>query len=174
MPHITLRGQCHADAQTVYDLLADASTHLIWNGEQQAKNFRLLTLVASPGPLLAGSVFISTGTIPMTSRIWRDRSTVTIADSPRSFEFRTDSVIDFHDGSRMEATFLHRYEIEPAKEGCEVVYRMRQISLKNGMWRVRLPVLRQLTWSLALPMSAKPGLSNLLRMAETRYMVRST
>ncbi len=165
-PQFTLRMNCNAARGTVYDLLADLNTHLQWNGEQQAKDFRVLTLTAPAGTATAGTVFDSTGNIPMSSRLWHDHSTVTVADRPRVFEFRTDGIVEFQDGTRMEASFTNRYEVEAAGEGSRIAYTMRLESLRNGMWRISLPVFRTLVWKFGIPMGTKPVLRNLVRMAE--------
>ncbi len=162
----TIRMHSKASPEAIYDVLADLNTHLIWNGEQQAKDFRLLSLSAEPGPANVGAVFESTGLIPLSRRIWKDTSTVATAQRPGLFEFRTHGVVDFGNGTGMDTTFLHRYSLEAEREGTRVSYTMRLESLKNGMWRISLPLLRTLLWKVGIPMATRPGLKNLLRMAE--------
>src|SRR5260370_7139633 len=76
--------------EDVYDILADLKTHLDWGGARQSSDFRLLSLEAAPGPATVGTSFSSTGTIPMSVRRWKDSSTVTVADRPRTFEVLTE------------------------------------------------------------------------------------
>ena len=174
MQQMRLQGSSRATPQAVYKLLAEVQTHIVWNGQQQAKNFRLLTLDAPPGLRGAGDVFSSTGKIPMSSRIWRDVSTITRAEAPRVFEFRTESLVELAGGKCTEASFLHRYEIEPSQGGCSVTYTLRQLSLRNGMWRMTWPLLCQTMWRVGLPIMVRPGLRNLLRLAEEREAAGSS
>src|ERR1700730_4434863 len=88
-----LTKPCSAPPEIVYDLLADLGSHLTWAGTQQSSDFRLLTLEAPPGPATAGTAFTSTGTIPMSMRHWQDRSEVTVAERPRTFEFVTNATV---------------------------------------------------------------------------------
>ncbi len=165
-PQFTIRGDCKARPEAAYDLVANVQSHLEWNGERQAKNFRLLTLTAQPGAAVAGSTWESTGSTPMSSRRWYDRSTVTVAERPRVFEFRTEATAPFQNGERMEAVIVHRYEFEPKGGGTCVSYTMRQESMEHGMWRLTLPLLRPLMWRFGIPMMTRRGFNALLHMAE--------
>ena len=51
--------------QAVYDLLADLRSHLQWAGEQQAKNYRLVSMEAPDGPATVGTEFSTVGADPM-------------------------------------------------------------------------------------------------------------
>src|SRR5438270_5867654 len=108
-PTAQISSHCEAGPEAVYAVLADLRTHLQWGGVGQSADFRLLTLEAQAGPAVAGTTFTSTGTIPMSARRWNDRSTVTVADRPRRFEFTTEARAG--DGRAMTATYSHRYEI---------------------------------------------------------------
>ena len=147
-------------------VLADLRTHLQWGGVGQSADFRLLTLEAQAGPAVAGTTFTSTGTIPMSARRWKDRSTVTVADRPRRFEFTTEARAG--DGRAMTATYSHRYEISAEGSGSRVVYTLTQLAIANPMLRMALPGIRQLTWRMAIPMFAGRGFRGLLALAADR------
>src|SRR5260370_7584735 len=124
-PHTALMSlACKAKPEDVYDLLADLKTHLVWGGARQSSDFRLLSLQAPPGPATVGTTFSSTGTIPMSVRRWKDRSTVTAADRPRTFEFITEARAG--DRNAMTARYRHRYEISSDPAGSPVPYPLTQ------------------------------------------------
>ena len=154
-----------APPDVVYDLLSDLSTHLTWAGAQQSTDFRLLSLQAPPGPATAGTVFTSTGTIPMSSRRFEDRSKVTVAERPRTFEFVTDATVR-RAGHSMEAIYRHRYEITPTSDGSLVSYQLTQLNVTNPFLRLSLPVVRTMSWRVALPFMAGRGFRNLIALAE--------
>ena len=162
-----LSRSCSASPEVVYDFLADLSTHLTWAGTEQTSDFRLLTLEAPPGPASAGTTFTSTGTIPMSSHRWQDRSKVTIAERPTTFEFVTTATAR---GARrtMEGTFRHRYEIEATPGGSEVSYAMTQLEMSNPWPRLGVPVVKELSWRFAIPFMAGRGFRNLLARAEAQ------
>lgn len=143
-----LTGSCSAPPDAAYDLVADLGTHVNWAGTQQTSNFRLVSLEAPPGPAGVGTTFTSTGTIPMSSRRWQDRSQVTVAERPNIFEFVTTATAR---GARrsMEATYRHRYEIESTPGGSKVSYSMTQLKIANPMLRLGLPVVKDLSWRFA-------------------------
>jgi hypothetical protein len=154
-----------ASPEVVFEFLADLGTHLTWAGTQQSSDFRLLSLDAPSGVATAGTEFRSTGTIPMSSRRWEDRSTVTVADRSRTFEFVTRATV-LRAGRSMEATYRHRYEIAASSGGSVVTYEMTQLSVANPFLRLSLPVVRDLSWRVALPFMAGRGFRNLLALAE--------
>jgi hypothetical protein len=156
----------------VYDFLADLGTHVTWAGTQQTSGFRLLSLEAPSGPARAGTEFTSTGTLPMSSRRWQDRSLVTAAARPNTFEFVTAAAAR---GARssMEATYRHRYEITAAPGGSEVSYSMTQLSISKPLLRLGLPLVRNLTWRFGIPFMAGRGFRNLLSIAEQSARNRS-
>jgi polyketide cyclase/dehydrase/lipid transport protein len=161
---ISLLSQARPEA--VYDVLADLRTHLEWGGARQIRDFRLLSLDASRGPATVGTAFSSTGTIPMSARRWQDRSTVTVADRPRTFEFTTEGKAG--ERQAMTARFRHRYEISPEAAGSRITYTLTQLAIANPMLRMALPGIRQLTWRLAIPLLASRGLRNLIALAQER------
>lgn len=166
-PTARLSRMCAAPPAVVYDLLTDLRSHLRWGGSEQSSNFRLLSLQAPDGPAAVGTVFSSSGTIPMSAKRWEDRSTVTVAMRPSTFEFVTEGRVG--SGSRaMQARYVHRYEIAATKEGSLVTYTMSQEQIANPFLRLALPVIRQLTWRFAIPMMAGRGFRNLLLAAEAK------
>jgi len=154
-----------APPEAVYDLLADLESHLTWAGTQQTRDFRLLSLDAPASPATAGTTFSSTGSIPMSSQRWVDRSKVTAAERPNTFEFVTSATTR---GARrsMEATYRHRYEIKAAQGGSNVSYTMTQLAVSNPLLRLSLPLVRELTWRLGIPFMAGRGFRNLVALAE--------
>lgn len=168
--HVT--KSCSAPPDVVYDLLADLRTHVTWAGTQQTSDFRLLSLEAPPGPAGVGTTFTSTGTIPMSSRRWQDRSQVTAAERPSTFEFVTTATARGAKRS-MEATYRHRYEIAATAEGSQVSYTMTQLKMANPLLRLGLPVVKDLTWRFGIPFMAGRGFRNLLSNAEQRARAQS-
>ena len=101
----------------------------------------------------------------MSARRWKDRSTVTLAVRPDIFEFVTCATVQRSPRS-MEATYRHRYEIAVAPGGSEVTYTFTQLELVNPFLRLGLPVVRTMTWRVAIPFLAGRGFRNLLALAE--------
>ena len=160
-----LTKRCPAPPEVVYDVVADIRTHLTWGGAQQRSDFRLLSLDAPAGLATVGTTFTSTGAIPMSVRKWADRSTVTIAVRPATFEFITHASAH-GSGRSMGATYRSRYEIAPAPGGSEVSYEFTQLEVSNPFLRLALPVVRTMTWRVGLPFLAGRGFRNLLALAE--------
>jgi hypothetical protein len=103
----------------------------------------------------------------MSGKHWEDRSTVTVAVRPSTFEFVTEGRVG--SGSRaMQARYVHRYEIAATKDGSLVTYTMTQDQIANPFLRLSLPVIRQLTWRFAIPILAGRGFRNLLVVAEAK------
>jgi hypothetical protein len=163
-PTARITSHTEAGPESVYDLLADLPSHLQWAGSGQSADFRLLALEAPVGPAVAGTIFTSTGTIPMSARRWSDRSTVTIADRPRTFEFTTDARAG--EGRAMTARYSHRYEIAAEGSGSRVTYTLTQLAVTDPMLRMALPGIRWMTWRVAIPMFAGRGFRSLLALAE--------
>jgi hypothetical protein len=99
----------------------------------------------------------------MSARRWGDRSTVTVADRARTFEFTTEGK-----AGAMTARHRHRYEISREADGSRVTYTLTQLAIANAMLRLALPGIRQLTWRLAIPLLASRGLRNLVALTEER------
>lgn len=159
-----LAADACASCEAVYCVLANVGTHLDWAGRGQPPYFRLLSLDAPDGRLTVGDVFSSTGSIPASGRRFHDRSRVVLAEPPSLFEFVTEATVPGRNS--MQATFRHRYELEPNGDGCRVRYTFRQENLVNPMLRLSLPLVRDLTWKFGMPMMMRGGLRNLVRAAE--------
>lgn len=162
-----LTRSCSAPPDVVYDILADLRTHMTWAGTEQTGDFRLVSLEAPEGPARVGTTFTSTGTIPVSSRRWEDRSTVTAAERPATFEFVTSATAR-GSGRPMQATYRHRYDIAAAPGGSNVGYTMTQLALSNSILRLGLPVVKEMSWRLAIPFMAGRGFRNLLALAEAQ------
>lgn len=162
LPQLQISRFSKARPEAVYDVLADLRTHVEWGGARQSREFRLVTLDAPPGPATVGTIFSSTGVIPMSRRQWSDRSTVAVADLPLKFEFTTQATAG--ERNAMTAVYRHSYEIAPAAAGSRVTYRMTQLSITNPILRLG-PAMGRMTW-LMIPMFAARGLRNLLALAE--------
>jgi len=160
--HVATMSRASHDA--VYETLVDALSHLDWAGRRQARYFRLLSLEGPDDPLGVGSVFSSTGSIPGSRRRFHDSSTVTITDRPSVFEFVTEATVPGR--NTMEATYRHRYEMEPTRDGCSIRYTLRQERVVHPMLRMRVPIVRDVVWKFGLPMMLGRGLRNLARAAE--------
>ena len=157
-----------ADPQTVYDLLADLPSHLVWAGERQAKKTRLLTLDAPAGPAVVGTEWRSTGSDPMGT--FSDRSVVTGATPGKAFEFVTEAHLTTKNGRSSEWTNVERYDLEPTAEGCRIVStsRVTRISELPGMVALfNVPVLRELGLKVSAKVSRRTA-RNLGRVAEER------
>jgi hypothetical protein len=164
-PGIRLSKTSAAPREVVYDMLADLRSHLRWAGAEQSSDFRLVSMDAPDGPATVGTAFATTGTIPMSASRWNDRSTVTVADRPSTFEFVTDGQVS-RGRKSMLARYRHRYELAPAPGGCTVNYTMTQERITDPILRLGLPVVRQMMWSVGIPMFAGRGFRNLLADAE--------
>jgi hypothetical protein len=163
---LRLAADTCASREAVYDTLVDAGMHLEWAGRRQPPYFRLLSWEAPDGQLTVGSAFSSTGSIPGTSRRFHDRSRVVLAEPPSLFEFVTEATVPGR--KPMQATFRHRYQLEPNGDGCRVRYAFRQENIVNPMLRLSLPLVRDLAWKFGMPMMMRGGLRNLVRAAEQR------
>jgi len=167
-PSVSLTGFCKASPAQVYKLLTDVSEHLKWAGEEQPGYFRLLSLEAPNGQATVGTEFISTGSIPGTNHRFHDKSRVTEMIENSVFEFVTESTVQLNHSKKMEAVYVHRYEIIPEDGGCRVNYTFRQEKITNPMLRLALPVVRTMTWNFGMPFMMRGGFNNLLKMAENR------
>ncbi len=166
-----LSRRCAAPPEAVYDLLADLGAHLRWGGAEQAGNHRLLSLDAPGGPAVPGTVFLTSGAIPMSVRRWQDISTVTSALRPLTFAFVTEATVARR-GRPLRARYLHSYAITSCARGSLLTYELTQERITNPLLRLGLPVIRRITWKVALPWFAGRGFSNLVRDAESAVAVR--
>ena len=169
-PALRLSRPCAAPPELVYDMLADLRSHLRWGGQEQSGDFRLLSLAAPDGPATVGTIFSTTGAIPMSRKRWEDRSTVTVAARPFTFEFVTHATAGT--GRRaMAARYVHRYDVSAVGAGSVVTYTMTQEQITNPFLRLGLPVMRSLTWRFAIPLFAGRGFRNLVEDAATTAKV---
>jgi hypothetical protein len=165
LPAVRFSRTCAAPPEVVYDMLADLRSHLRWGGTEQSGDFRLLSMEAPGGPATVGTIFATTGAIPMARKRWEDRSTVTVADRSSTFEFVTEGRVG-SGPTAMVARYAHRYEIAPVEGGSRVTYAMTQMQIANPALRLGLPVVRDLSWRVMIPMFAGRGFRNLLADAE--------
>jgi hypothetical protein len=157
-----------APMEVVYEVLSDLRTHVVWGGERQKKNTRLLTLQAPEGATSVGTEFATTGTDPMGR--FTDRSVVTEASRPNTFEFVTEAHLETKKGKGIDWTLVHRFELSPAGEGTRITYtgRVTRVSELTGMLAMfRIPGLRALAMRASAGL-ARRGVRNLARMAEER------
>lgn len=157
-----------ASAEQVWDVLADLRSHLTWAGERQSKTGRLLSIEAPEGPAAVGTEFTTTGSDPMGR--FSDRSVVTEATRPTTFEFVTESRLETKRGKVSDWTNVHRYELTPAPGGCRVVstIRITRISALPGMLRLfNSRTLSGLVKKAAAGV-ARRGAQNLVELAEER------
>jgi hypothetical protein len=160
-----LDGRCAAPPASVYETLADLSTHLDWGGRRQWRGFRLLSLTAD-GRAGVGTSFTSRGTVPMTLARSEDRSVVVEATPGAVFEFHTDSTVRWPLGTRTTSRWEHRYEISPDGDGSRVVYRLRLTADIQPPVRMRVPMMRAMIDRYLLPGYCRRGFTNLLRMSD--------
>ena len=157
-----------APAEAVYDVLADIRSHITWAGERQKKNTRLLTLDAPEGPASVGTEFATTGADPMGR--FSDRSVVTEATRPTTFEFVTEAHLETKRGKVADWTNVHRYTLAPTPTGCRITdtTRIVRISALPGM--LALFNVRPLSRLVRVAASgvARRGAANLARSAEER------
>jgi hypothetical protein len=170
----TFTGRSRARPEEVYDVLADLRSHLEWGGSRQFRSFRLLSLEAPNGLADVGTLFTSTGRIPMNRSRFDDRNEVTQADRPQVFEISTRSTIPWPKRPHAEGTFVNRFEISPDGDGSRVVYTSEQLRFLEPPWGIRYPLLRNVTYRVWIPIWSRRGFRNLLRMAEERSAAASS
>lgn len=162
-----------APAEIVYDRLADIRNHLEWGGKMQPKkNFRLLTVDAPDGPALVGTEFKSTGADAMGR--FADSSVVTEATKPSVFEFVTEARLLTKKAKVVEWTNIHRYELTPQEEGCQISYTLRTVrisGLPGALAMFKVPGFRSLALKISGSYSRK-GVRNLVELVEGRAGAR--
>ena len=157
-----------AAPETVYGVVADLSSHLVWAGERQSRKTRLLTIDAPAGPAAVGTEWRSTGSDPMGT--FSDRSVVTEASPGNAFEFVTEARLTTKQGRTSVWTSVERYELEPEAGGCRIVCtsRVTRITELPGMLALfNVPVLRGLGLKVSANVSRRT-VRNLARVAEER------
>jgi hypothetical protein len=166
-----LEESSRAPAETVYDLLADIHSHLVWAGRMQPKKtYRLLSIEAPDGPASVGTEFSSTGADAMGT--FADASVVTEASRSQVFEFVTEARLSTKKGTVVEWTSVHRYEIVPLGGGCRVSYTIRTVrisALPSALAMFNVPGLRSVLMTVARS-NVRRGVRNLARLAEERVL----
>jgi hypothetical protein len=157
-----------ASAEAVYDVLADIRTHLMWAGERQKKNTRLLTIEAPEGLAGVGTEFATTGADPMGG--FTDRSVVTEATRASVFEFVTEAHLVTKKGKAADWTNVHRYVLTPAPQGCRITYTVHVARISALPGALALFNVRALTGLMHKAASgvSRRGVTNLARFAEER------
>jgi uncharacterized protein YndB with AHSA1/START domain len=161
-----------APVEAVWDLVADLRTHARWAGDMQKPRTRLLSIDAPSGVAAVGTEFTTSGADPMGR--FTDRSVVTEATRPSTFEFVTEASLETKKGARSDWTVVHRYDLTPSGTGTRIVYTIRitRVSDLVGMLAIfKVPVLS----TIALKGSAgvaRRGVANLAAMAEERASAR--
>jgi hypothetical protein len=161
-----------ASAETVYEVLADLSSHLEWAGTRQRAKARLTSIEAPEGVATVGTEFRTTGNDP--TGTFHDASVVTEASRPSVFEFVTEARQDLKKGKTVEWTNVHRYELEPEVAGCTIRYTFRVVRLSRLMGMLglfKVPVLSSVLRSVWKSVIGR-GLRNLARVAEERATPR--
>jgi hypothetical protein len=123
---------------------------------------------AGAGPLEAGTMFTSVGSVPMSLSRSENENEVLEARHPEILEFHTDALIVWRSGKRTEARYEHRFEIGADGTGSRVIYRLRQTAIANPPLRMRLPVIRTVTHRVMMPLFCRRGFRNMLRTAGRR------
>jgi uncharacterized protein YndB with AHSA1/START domain len=158
--------------EAVWEVLADLHTHAEWGGARQHESTRILSIDAPEGPASVGVEFETSGADPMGR--FRDRSVVTEATKPSTFEFVTEATLETKKRARVDWTLVHRYELTPDEGGCRIAYTVRitRISELAGLLKVfGIPVLSGLAMKASASVG-KRGVHNLARLAEERATAR--
>jgi Polyketide cyclase / dehydrase and lipid transport len=157
-----------APAEAVYDVLADVTSHLRWAGEMQERKNHLLTIDAPEGPAGVGTEFSSTGVAP--EGRYADRSVVTEASRPTTFEFVTQAHVVTKRGGGADLTIVSRYDIAPTSHGCRIssaVRTVRASALPGPLALMNVGFLAPLVRRESAAM-VRRGLRNLAWVAEER------
>lgn len=161
-----------AAPEVVWDILADLRSHTRWGGERQKAKTRLLSIEAPAGPATVGTEFATTGADPMGG--FTDRSVVTEATRPQTFEFVTEATLRTKKGAQADWTVIHRYDLEPGGSGCRISYTVRiaRISALPGLLGLfNAPGLSGLVMKASAGV-ARRGVRNLAALAEERAAAR--
>jgi hypothetical protein len=160
--HTSVRSP--ASPATIYDVLSDARTHLVWAGQEAPrKNFRLLTMDAAAGPLSVGDSFSSTG--ENGNGTFQDRSVVVEADRDARFGFDTESTLVRKHAKAWHVRFAHRYALASTPDGTDISYTCEVRPQNYVPWWLR-PGVRSMTGRM-VPRMMQKHLENLARMAES-------
>ena len=105
---------------------------------------------------------------------FNDTSVVTEATRPSLFEFVTEARLSTKKGTVVEWTLIHRYEIDPKGDSCDVSYTIRTVrisELPGGLRLFNVPGLRALLTGVARS-NVRRGFRNLVKMSEQRATAR--
>jgi len=163
---VRLEESSRAQAEAVYDMLADIRSHLEWGGRQQKKAYRLRSIDSPDGPARVGTEFSSTGADAMGT--FADSSVVTEASRPSLFEFVTEAKLSTKKGKVVEWTTIHRYEIASQADGCRIGYTFRTVrmsELAGALVAFEIPGLRAIALRTG-GSNLRKGFRNLVRLAE--------
>ncbi|MDQ0078402.1 hypothetical protein [Arthrobacter oryzae] len=163
---VTVWRKSTAQADVVFDTLADLSGHPGWGGAEAST---LLSVDAPAGPAIAGVEFTSTSEDAI-CRIW-DSSVVTQAVRPATFEKVTESRLETkRKGSPAQWLMVHRYEVEPDGDRSKITYTCRLVranALPGSLALYGIPVLRSLA-SREWARPSRAGLRRLVAAAEAK------
>lgn len=156
-----------APPKAVYEVLADVRSHLEWGGRRGKKNFRLTGIEVGDVPVRQGTEWSSTGIAP--DGTFRDRSVVTEASSPSTFEFVTNAHVSFKKGGEGDWKVVNRYEITPEGSGSTLAYtqRLTHATALGPMKMMLNPILAGVGRMMVSGL-IKPAMQNLASMAEER------
>lgn len=154
-----------ADPDLVFDVLQDLRAHLVWGGDEQASDFRLLSVEGPRGPLIEGDVFRTVGRVPLTTHRFEDESVVVRAERPGVFEFVTTARME-KAFSTMVAEFRHRYFVDATGDGARITYQVTQLRVEKPLLRGVLPGVAHVARRVMIPMYARRGLRNLATLTE--------
>jgi hypothetical protein len=156
-----------APPQAVYEVLADVRSHLEWGGNRSKKNFRLTGIEVGDAPVHQGSEWSSTGIAP--DGTFRDRSVVTEASHPSTFEFVTEAHVSLKKGGEGDWKVVNRYEIKPDGSGSVVTYKQRVThATVLGPMKMMLNPLLAAVGRMMVGSLIKPSMQNLASMAKER------
>jgi hypothetical protein len=165
-PIVTFRASIPVNAtpEAVYDVLADVSTHLVWEGrDAREKVFRLLSLEAPSGRATVGTRFSSTGANILRST-FHDQSEVVEAVPGKVFAFETESTLRRRHAKPVLAHASHRYAIDPGPRGSTIAYTCN-FRLENYVPFWFRPAMVPMTKRMVERWTRK-HMANLARMAE--------
>jgi hypothetical protein len=166
-PIVTFRSSvaAPADPASIYALLADLRSHLVWSGERAPdRNFRLLSLNAPAREATVGDRFSSTGSNILSMRFF-DTSVVVDAQPGKSFGFETESRLQRKHRPAWHARFVHRYELAPDGEGTTISYACEVWPQNYVPWWLS-PLMRPMT-RMGVLRAIGRNMANLAAMAGT-------
>jgi len=154
-----------APPKIVFETVADLRAHLVWSGERAGDDsFKLLSMEAPAGVARVGTAFSSTGA--NFNGTFHDRSVVTEAIPFSLFVIQTESRLDRTRGRPWEVQFIHRYDIQPERDGSRITYTDTAQEMNYVPYWLRAPL--RLVTRAAIRKGDTQQLTNLARLAEER------